>query len=75
MRKISTAILLGLFISVAFSADTLIVSFNTSNNKYHYTSCRWAKRCTVNCVDIPLEKAIRRGGIPCKVCHPPTHAN
>lgn len=75
MRKISTVVLLGLFVSLAFSADTLIVAFNTQTHKYHYLSCKWAKRCTVHCVDMPLSKAIREGGVPCKVCHPPRSAD
>lgn len=45
-----------------------IVTFNTKTLKFHCRSCRWAKRCTVNCVDVPRSEAIRRGGVPCKVC-------
>jgi hypothetical protein len=45
-----------------------LVSFNTSTLKYHGVNCRWARKCTKNCVVIPLSEAIQRGGVPCKVC-------
>ena len=45
-----------------------IVAFNTKSLKYHCLECTWAKKCTVNCVNIPKGEAIRRGGVPCKVC-------
>jgi len=45
-----------------------MVMFNTNTFKYHKPSCEWAQRCTRNCIYIPLSEAIRRGGIPCKVC-------
>jgi len=44
------------------------VYFNTKTLKFHHPSCRWAKRCTRNCILIPRSEAIRRGGVPCKVC-------
>lgn len=70
-RKISAVVFLGLFMSLAFAKDTLTVAYNTKTHKYHYLSCRWAKACTRNCIDMPLGQAIDAGGIPCKVCHPP----
>ena len=45
-----------------------IVTFNTQTHKYHGLTCVWAKKCTVHCIDIPRAEALRRGGIPCKVC-------
>lgn len=44
------------------------VAFNTKSLKYHKLSCKWARRCTRNCITITLGDAIRRGGVPCKVC-------
>ena len=44
------------------------VAFNTQSRKFHRLSCRWAKKCTKNCVVIPLSEAIRRAGVACKVC-------
>ena len=44
------------------------VAFNTKTYKYHKLSCTWAKKCTRNCIIIPKSQAIKRGGVPCKVC-------
>lgn len=44
------------------------VMFNVKSLKYHNPTCEWAQRCTRNCIAIPRSEAIRRGGIPCKVC-------
>ena len=54
--------------STTVAADDKIVIFNTQTLKYHDPSCTWARRCTRNCVAIPLSEAQRRGGMPCKVC-------
>jgi hypothetical protein len=45
-----------------------VVYFNTKSFKYHNPSCQWAKKCTVNCITLPLDEAKERGGVPCKVC-------
>ncbi len=45
-----------------------IVMFNIKSLKYHCPSCRWAIKCTKNCIRITKIEAIKRGGIPCKVC-------
>lgn len=44
------------------------VVFNTKTHKVHKPWCRWAKKCTVNCIIIERKEAYKRGGIPCKVC-------
>jgi len=44
------------------------VMFNVETHKFHNPTCRWALRCTQNCIAIPRAEALRRGGIPCKVC-------
>ena len=36
--------------------------------KYHKITCKWAKKCTKNCIKIEKKKAQQRGGVPCKVC-------
>ena len=54
--------------STTVAAADKIVIFNTQTLKYHDPSCTWARRCTRNCVAIPLSEARRRGGIPSKVC-------
>ena len=48
--------------------STLMVTFNTQTLKYHCPTCRWAKKCTVNCIVIPLAEAIEKDGVACKVC-------
>lgn len=45
-----------------------MVVYNTKTGKYHAPYCQWAKKCTVNCIKIDKQEAIRRGGVPCKVC-------
>lgn len=66
--KVFTGIFLGLFCAVALAVS--MVSYNTESGKYHKSSCRWAKKCTQNCIEISIEAAVKRGGIPCKVCKP-----
>lgn len=55
-------------ISVPLCSYAEVVMFNLKTKKYHSVSCKWAKKCTVNCIKIDKKIAIRRGGIPCKVC-------
>lgn len=50
------------------SGQEEVVAFNTKSLKYHCLSCEWAVKCTRNCIEIPRSEAIRRGGVPCKVC-------
>ena len=50
------------------ASDDEIVMFNTKSLKYHCPSCRWAIKCTKNCIKVTKGEAIKRGGIPCKVC-------
>jgi hypothetical protein len=69
--KTLTTFFIGLFVSISLASSSLTVAFNTKTHKYHYTTCVWAKRCTVHCVEVSLQEAIERGGVPCKVCRPP----
>lgn len=43
--------------------------YNTKSHIYHYHSCRWAKKCTRNCINANLKKVLELGGRSCKVCH------
>ncbi len=47
------------------------------SNKYHYPTCRWAKKIKpYNLVIFESpEEAIEAGYIPCKVCKPPLPSN
>jgi hypothetical protein len=66
LKRIAIAIIvLFLGVGTVFAAS---VVFNTKTYKYHSLDCRWAQKCTQNCIKIEKEKAIKRGGIPCKVC-------
>lgn len=67
MKKLFAALLiLSLFICTTANAQD--VMFNTKSKKYHTLWCQWAKKCTVNCIKIDKKEAVKRGGIPCKVC-------
>lgn len=44
------------------------------SNKYHYPSCRWAKKIGPKNLEAfkSAKDALGAGYIPCKVCKPPT---
>lgn len=66
MKKFIVSIFVFLFtVNICF-AETVV--FNTQTHKYHKPTCRWAIKCTVNCVRIDKQQAKARGGVPCKVC-------
>ncbi len=44
------------------------VFLNTRTLKFHSLSCEWARKCTRHCVRVSREDALKRGGVPCKVC-------
>ncbi len=46
---------------------------SVNSNKYHYFSCRWAKKIyQTNAIYFEsVKKAQESGYIPCKVCRPP----
>jgi len=70
MKKMFKKILLSLIITILSLNIALAIDvvFNTKTLKYHDPNCRWAKKCTENCIKINKEKALKRGGRPCKVC-------
>ena len=43
------------------------VMYNVKSHIYHKPTCEWAIKCTVNCIMIKKEEAIKIGR-PCKVC-------
>ena len=68
-RRASLLVILLLVLTAAITAPRDdVVAFNKSTLKYHCVTCKWAVRCTKNCVEIPRAEALRRGGVPCKVC-------
>lgn len=66
MKKIFISIVCFLLLANSCLAETVI--FNTKTHKFHQIGCRYAIKCTVNCIKIERKEAIKRGGIPCKVC-------
>lgn len=66
MKKIFLLLIVAIIFAAPVFAD--IVIFNTKTGKNHAPGCQYAKKCTVNCISIDRKDAIKRGGIPCKVC-------
>jgi methylphosphotriester-DNA--protein-cysteine methyltransferase len=58
--------------SILLAADYKYVGSKRSN-KYHYPSCRWAKKIKpYNLVTFQSVKEAQEAGyVPCKVCRPP----
>ncbi len=50
------------------TASEEIVQFNTNSHKFHKPECKSALRCTRNCIPISRGEALKRGGVPCKIC-------
>ena len=70
MKKFFVFLCLVLFMNFAMClpSSAEMVMFNAKTYKYHSLNCKWAKKCTVNCIKIDKKIAIKRGGVPCKVC-------
>ena len=69
MKKILVSILASfVFFMTSAAAFAEDVMFNTKTLRYHSISCRYVPVCTVNCIKIDKKEALKRGGIPCKVC-------
>ena len=69
-RRLRMAIMLVALLvlsGASFKGDEKVY-FNLENSKYHCLTCKWAIKCTKNCIEMDLAEAKRRGGIPCKVC-------
>ena len=71
VRAIAAICLVGVLVAVTFpawaDADEMVV-FNTKSLKYHCAQCQYAVKCTKNCITIKKSEALKRGGVPCKVC-------
>lgn len=70
MKKFLSVLCLVLVInfSVGLASFAETVVFNTKTYKYHKVNCQWAQKCTKNCIKIDKKEAVKRGGVPCKVC-------
>ena len=70
MKKLLIAFTFAIFLcaGVAMPAEAKSVYYNTNTQIYHNPNCKWAKKCTKNCIIIDDKDARARGGRPCKVC-------
>ena len=70
---------LSIFLIFAIAATSILIAAeykyvgSKKSNKYHYPSCRWAKKIKPNnLVTFQSAKEAQEAGyIPCKVCRPP----
>lgn len=58
---------LGLYSTIVV-AQSAIVVMNVKTYIYHSPDCKWAKKCTKNCIKTTLEDALAQGARACKVC-------
>lgn len=57
------SLLITLSLMTPVFAETVMMNVNTK--KYHKEYCRYVNK---NCIKIEKKEAIKRGGVPCKVC-------
>jgi len=70
---------LSIFLIFAIAATSILIAAeykyvgSKKSNKYHYPSCRWAKKIKPNnLVTFQSAKEAQEAGyLPCKVCRPP----
>lgn len=68
MKKLFLVLMIALFTSSALAADNHSVIMNTKTYIYHCPTCKWAKKCTKNCIKTTKQKALTQGARACKVC-------
>ena len=68
MRKLLYPFLVLFFVSPVLAADSQMVVMNTKTYIYHSPDCKWAKKCTKNCIKTTKQKAQAQGARACKVC-------
>lgn len=63
-------LIFGIIACIGATADVNAkpVYYNTESKIYHKHNCKWAKKCTKNCITIEESDAISRGGRKCYVC-------
>lgn len=70
-RKMKRTVCLLIFLLLSapvLASDNSTVVMNTKTYIYHSPTCKWAKRCTKNCIKTTKDKAKSQGARPCKVC-------
>lgn len=69
--KLLSAVAAIIFFGFTSALDAPVkVKYNLINKKYHLLSCEWAQKCTRNCIEITIDEAKKKKGIPCGVCLP-----
>ena len=68
MKKILCLLVVLSFALPVWAADNSPVVMNVKTYIYHDPNCRWAKKCTKNCVKTTKQKAQAQGARACKVC-------
>ena len=70
MKKVFFLIMVSFLSMYAFgikAADVTVV-MNVKTYIYHNPDCKWARRCTKNCIKTTIEQAKAQGARACKVC-------
>lgn len=68
MKRIFALLILLFLAAPVLAADNYTVILNTKTYIYHSPDCRWAKKCTQNCIKTTKQKAQAQGARACKVC-------
>lgn len=68
MKKLLIILMITFLTSPVFAADNQTVIMNTKTYIYHSPDCKWAKKCTKNCIKTTKQKAQTQGARACKVC-------
>lgn len=68
MKKLLIILMITFLTSSVLAADNQTVIMNTKTYIYHSPDCKWAKKCTKNCIKTTKQKAQTQGARACKVC-------
>lgn len=68
MKKTICLLIFLLLSAPVLASDSSTVIMNVKTYIYHNPACKWAKRCTKNCIKTTKDKAKSQGARPCKVC-------
>lgn len=68
MKKTVCLLIFLLLSAPVLASDSSTVIMNVKTYIYHSPTCKWAKRCTKNCIKTTKNKAKSQGARPCEVC-------
>ena len=68
MKKTVCLLIFLLLSAPVLASDSSPVIMNVKTYIYHSLACKWAKRCTKNCIKTTKQKAQTQGARACKVC-------